>query len=362
MKIQLDDLARALGLVSLAAGKRTTLPILSHVLLKTELTEMTLAANNLEIAISCTIPVTEGEEKAVTVPARLFADYVKTLTDEKVEMSVDEKRAALKIEADRGEATIKGLGGKDFPAFPEVKGETVVLSQAALEFLTERALIAVADDEARPVLTGVFTQFFGGFVRMVAADGFRLSKAGHVQDWVYEGHKSVLVPARAFSALNKLCAAYPEDVIEMTISEERVFFKVGDAVLAAQTIPGTFPDYEQIIPKTHEVQAVFEDVEEFYRAVKTVGLFSFTLALEIGDGKIAMKAINVDAGEGEAEVEAETEGSLEIGLNAKYLKDVLGVMKGGRPVEMLMTSRADPVLFKQGDNFSHVLMPMHVEK
>lgn len=367
MKIRLDDLRKGLGLIRLAVASRTTLPVLTHVLLNVEGDELELTATNLQTTIRCKIPVVGAEGLAMTVPARLLTDYVKTLEDDDaIDVHIDEEKATLKLKSGRGEATIKGFGKDEFPIMPAVPSEGgTTFSQAALEFLIDRVIIAASTDEARPVLTGVLTEVSGGRVRMVAADGFRLSKVDYTQDWIHEGKVSALIHAPALSMLKKLCAGYPEDVVEMYPSEDRVTFRVGKATLVSSTIPGAFPDYGKIIPESHEVAVVVapEAIDNFYRAIRTVGLFGDVLLLDVGDGKIVVKAVDVEAGEGEAELcDLEIEGSVQIGLSAKFLKEILGVMRRGQAMKILMKTPTAPVLFKQGDDFLHVLMPLSVTR
>lgn len=364
MKIELEKFKQGLGLVDPAVAKRSTLPVLSHVLLKAKSGKMTLGANNLEMSIACEVPVDGEETVAVTVPFKLLSDYVNTLVDDVVELTLDEERAALKLETSNEEANIKGLAAVEFPGLPEVEGNEVMFSQKAFGFLAHRVLIAASTDESRSVLTGVLTEFEGNLVRTVAADGFRLSRVEYTQDWKPDKKISVLIPANAFGAVSKLCSAFSDDVIKAVLGEHKVSFRVGDAVLVTQLIEETFPDYAQIIPEEHTVKVVFDDITPFLQAVKTVRLFStdFLMQLFIGDDLIKLKAVSVEEGKGEAEVEAKTEGELEIGVSSKYLTDVLGVMKGGGQVEMLMTVSSAPMLFKQGNNFIYVLMPMNIAR
>lgn len=364
MKIELNELKKGLKVVMPAVAVRSTLPVLKHICVRVEDGKVTLDANNLEMAIRCTVPVTGGDDEAMTVPAKLLNDYVGTLGGDVVDVAIDPEKATLKMVSAQSEATIKGFPAEEFPGIAEVTGEDFTLSQTALEFLANRVLLAASNDEGRPVLTGVLTEFDGNIVRMVAADGFRLSLVEYTQDWGLppEMRASALIPAKALAALGKLCAAYPDDTVKMTLGEDRVFFDVGDAVLTAQLLDETFPDYDQIIPKTHEVFVGLSDVTPFLQAVRMTGLFSFILALKIGDGKIVVKAVGEESGEGTAEVEAVTEGDIEIGLNEKFLTDYLKVAKGGQPVEMKMTTPTAPVLFTQGENFRHVIMPLHVTR
>lgn len=361
MKISIDKLREGLSLVSPAVAKRATLPVLKHVLLKIEDEQMTFGANNLETAIGYTVSIVGGDPVGMTVPFKLLSDYVKTLTDEMVELTIDEKRATLKLETDKEEANIKGLSAEEFPGMPEVTGDSITFSQAALEFLAARVVFAASTDESRPILTGILTEFEDHHIRMAAADGFRLSQVDYTQDWPSE-KISVVIPANVFGAVDKLCSACPDEKVEAVLGEDRISFKVGDAVLVTQLIESAFPDYAKIIPTEHTVEVVLDDVVPFWQAVKTIGLFADDniMQLTIGDNLIKLKAVSAEDGEGEAEIETETVGELEIGVSSKYLEEVLGVMKGGGQVEVFMKTPTAPLLFVQGDGFKHVIMPMNI--
>lgn len=361
MKIGLDDLKKGLELVYPAVAKRATLPILNHVMLKAGGDEIQLTANNLEIAIETRVGAMIEEEAEITVPAKLFADYLKALGGGEVELTADEKTATLTVETEDNEGSVKGMSPKDFPVIPVVEGETIEFAPADLLEAIDMVAFAAGDDETRIVLTGILINLVGQKLKMTTADGFRLSKYERVVAGC-EANCRLLVPAKAFGALAQIARQHPEDAIKMKVGEERLAFKVGSTTLTCGLISGHFPDVGKIIPDEDKATTTMVvDRKDFLNTVKTTNVIakydSELIILEITQGAVSASGQAAELGDNTGECNAEVEGDdLKIAFRAKYLIEALSAIKD-ETVKFYFTAPSAPAMIKR-EGFTHIIMPM----
>lgn len=372
-----EDLSRGLSTVSRAVAARTTLPILSNILIETDDGRLKLAATNLEIGVTCWIPAEVAERGSTTVPARLLSDFVNSLPPGPIEIDLSRDNQTLKLVSDRFRAEIKGIDAADFPILPTIEqGTQISLPPDHLREMIGQVSIAVATDESRPVLTGVLTILDPdtGRLIMAAADGFRLSVRESALDAALEGRIAVVIPARALLELARV-SGDEANPIQVSITENRnqILFRLSQVEIVSQLIDNTFPDYERIIPRSHSTRAVV-NTKALHGAVRIASFFArdasnvVRLQFEPGDelqpGIVTVSAQAAEVGGNQSEVEASIEGDgMEIAFNAKYMLDVLGVV-GSDQVAIEMTSLQSPGVFRPVDDteFTHVIMPMNIAR
>ncbi len=368
------DLARGLGIVGRAVAARSPLPITANVLIASdEGRRLKLSATNLEITMSCWIDASIEEEGAITVPARLLADFVNTLPNDRISLTVAPRARQVRLECARNEASIGGLDAEDFPPAPVVKdGIDVKIDPKALRQAIGQTVFAAATDDSRPVLTGVDTKFEGNLLTLAASDGFRLSVYKLQLDAAVEATELV-VPSRALNELNRLLADESEPITMRTnTAKSQVLFRLESAELVAQLIQGTFPNFNQLIPPSWTSRATAE-VSEFLRETRTAAVFArdgsgiVRLVVTPGEGvtpgKVVISARAEEVGDNEGEIDATVEGEgVKIAFNGKYLQDVLQSLEGGQ-LKMETTGPSSQGVFRTvGDeNYVHVIMPMFVQ-
>lgn len=368
-----ENLAKGLSIVSRAVAARSTLPVLSNVLLATDQSRLKLSATNLEMGVNCWIGAKVENEGATTIPARLLSDFVNSLPPEPITMELDTRSQTLGLHCSRYEANIKGIDAQEFPLILTLaEDNTINLDVATLRHIIELVAFAAATDESRPVLTGVLANLSDSGLTLAAADGFRLSVASATLDQGMPQPISVIIPARALQELARI-SAEEQDPIQMTISPNRnqVFFHMTDIDLVSQLVEGTFPDYEAIIPKARNTRTVVSTTE-FLKAVQIASFFSRDSAniikLEIaapdesGGGQMTITGTSAELGDNESELDATIEGeSTRIAFNAKYLIDVLSVVDAAQ-VSLETAGASSPGVIRPigADNFVHVIMPMHI--
>jgi DNA polymerase-3 subunit beta len=371
-----ENLAKGLSIVSRAVAARSTLPVLGNVLLATDQGRLKIAATNLELAVTCWIGAKVDADGATTVPARVLADFVNSLPPERIEMELNPRTQTLHLKCARYDANIKGIDAQEFPIIPTL-GEGNALRTAlepdTLREMIEQVTFAAATDESRPVLTGVVAKFDQDKVTFAAADGFRLSVRHATLPTPVEQPFSVIIPAKALQEVARV-SGEQEDPVEMAVTENRsqVLFKLTNIEIVSQLIDGTFPDFTRIIPESHTTRTVVK-TSELQNAVKASSVFAresmntvrmqIAPANDLGGGKITITATSAESGDNVSDVDATVDGdSIEIAFNARYLTDVLNVIKSPQ-VAIETTSASSPGVFKVvgRDDFTHVIMPMHVK-
>ena len=368
-----ENLAKGLSIVGRAASPRSTLPILSHILLATDEGRLRLSATNLEIGINCWIGAKVEEEGAIAIPARTLIDLVGALPPDRVDMETVVRTMTLNLRCGRSESNIKGMDAVDFPPVPVPEGEgNIALKPDALRKAISQVAFAAATDEARPILTGVLVKFDEEELTMAAADGYRLSvRTAPLPEPIVEPF-SVIVPARALQELARV-SGEEEEAISATVTPDhnRILFELTNVVLSSQLIPGNFPDYEQIIPKETHTHTVV-NTSDLLKACRTAQIFaregSYIAQLriqpegELEPGRLVVSATSAEMGDDVSELDATIEGEpVEIAFNVRYMIDILTAIDAPQ-VTLGTTSSSRPGIFKPvGDeDFIHVVMPMHL--
>ena len=368
-----ENLSRGLNIVGRAVGSRTTLPILSNVLLATDNGRLRLAATNLDMGITAWIGASVEEDGALTVPARTLNDLVNKLSPERVDLEVAVRTNSLQLACGATSANIKGIDAHEFPIMPEPSDDDDVLPIPADILLETIGLVAfaAAKDDSRPILTGVMISYQEGMLTMAAADGFRLSVREVTVEAEFFNNFQVVVPARTLSELARI-GATEDELIYLVLPPEhsQTLFHMTDVDVVTQLIEGTFPDWRQIIPRDLQTRTVVSTAD-LLRAVQRADIFAreanhtVRFSIEPKDGMVGVLRVRATAsetGENEGVVDASIEGEgMEVAFNARYLIEVLNEIKTDR-VE-LSTSRPDKpgVLRPVNDNtFTHVIMPMHI--
>lgn len=375
VSVSQENLARGISIVSRAVATRSTLPVLGHILLATDNGRLKLAATNLEIGITHWSSAQIKTEGAITVPARQLADYVNALPPDTVEMELNPKTQTLHLKCARYDANIKGVDASEFPIIPTIGEDNKILVEPdTLKELIAQAIFSAAQDDSRPVLTGVLAKFDKDAVTFASADGFRLSVRSAVLGSKLPAPVSVIIPSKALADVSRILGDQDAPV-EIAITENRsqVLFHLANTDLVSQLIDGNFPDFNQIIPKSRTTRTIM-NTNELQNAVKAASVFaresSNTVRLNIssgndmGGGRVVITAQSAETGDNVGEIDATVEGDpIEIAFNARFLADVLGVLNSPQ-VALETSGAASPGVVKPvgRDDFTHVIMPMHIGK
>lgn len=365
MKLSLtqENLAKALNVVGRVVSSKTSLPVLSNVLLSTDNKRLKLSATNLEIGVNYWIGSSIEDEGSITVPAKLFSEFITALPPENIELLTNDQ--TLTVKSPHYESKINGISAEEFPLIPQIKGEPVlVIPTEEFKNCLQQVTVAASLDEARPVLAGVYLNFEKGELVTVATDSYRLAEKKLKLKAKNDKKLEAIVPARTMHELNRILSEV-EGKVEVYMGEGQIMFACGDFQFTSRLIEGQFPNYKQIIPAA-DTTTIEIDTSEFVRVAKVAGLFAResagSIRLELkAEGRIDVISSASQVGENVSSADCEVSGEDgEISLNARFLLDALNVVQADK-VKFGISGKLNPCVLRPADKkdeYLHLIMPL----
>ena len=356
-----DVLVEALGSAGrAAAGRGTSLPVLSGVRVELSGDRLTLTGTDLELTISVEIAVSGGGDGVVILPGRLASDIVRALPGGSVDVEVNDEEA--RIAAGRSEFSLRVLPADEFPRIAEPGGEPVTLASAELATALSQVVRAASSDDARPILTGVLLAAEANGLRLVATDSYRLAIRDLPGTNVLAEGQKVLVPSRALQELARVLGA--GDTLTVRLGERDASFEVGGTRLTTVLIEGEFPPYERLIPQAQPNRLTVgrEVLLEAVRRVKLLAREATPVRLAMSAEGLELVAITQDVGQAHEALDAKFEGTeLTVAFNPEYLVQGIEVAPGDE-VTVETVDALKPALLRCADHpdFLYLLMPVRV--
>ncbi|MFC1617977.1 DNA polymerase III subunit beta [Patescibacteria group bacterium] len=359
-----QNLTKGLTIVSQAVGTDTTLPVLSNVLLQTENGRLKLSATDLETGINIYVGGKVETDGSVTVPAKLLAEYVRSLPAEKITLSA--KDNILNLQAGTYSAKLNGIDPEEFPLIPKIEKKEICTVEAT-DFLAavNKTVFAAASDESRPELAGVYMAFADKKVTLAATDSYRLAETV-VNDAKIAGEaKNTIVPAKTLTELLHILGDEVEGEVVISLSDNQMMFKYGDANLITRLVEGKFPDYQQIIPEKFMTESEF-DRQELLQGVKVTGLFAEQGANDIrfefnpSSGQTSLYAASSQVGKNTSKLKGSLKGETSQAVfNYRYLLDGLAAIKSDK-IKFLTNGSTGPGVLRpiNGQDYTYVVMPI----
>ena len=369
-----ENLSKALGIVGRAVATRSTLPITQNILMTTDQGRLKLSATNLEIAVTTWVGAKIADEGAITIPARLLTDFVTSLPNGQIDITMTPKPKGIQLTCGRFEGRIIGIDAEEFPPIPSVnEGVGVTMASQDLRHAINQVVFAAATEDSRPVLTGVNVEMESDRFTLAAADGFRLAVFKGTLETTLPEPLSFIIPARTLTELNRLLGDQSEPV-EFTVTPQRsqALFRLQNVELVSQLVQGTFPNYQQLIPDGFETRTVVS-LQDFLRATKAASIFArdgggiVRLQVSPGDGaqgKMLISARAEELGDNQGEFDAQVEGpETKIAFSSKYLQEVLSILDDKTEVAVETSTPSSPGVLKpvSDEDYVHVIMPMFVQ-
>lgn len=365
------ELVRELALSQGVVEKKTTIPILSNVLIEAAGDRITLTATDLELGIRCSCPARVKKEGSGTVPARKLLDFVRLLPDGDVNIKFLENHWAS-ITAGRSRTRIAGMSRESFPELPQMPEKIAELPVKTIASMIARTQFAISSEESRFTLNGALLIMSPESLIMVATDGHRLAyvqaQAGEVGS-VSQNFRA-LVPKKAMGEIVKLAdgADGENAVANFAGDDNHLFFEVGHRLLMTRKLTGNFPDFERALPKDHNLVAQLSK-NDVKAAIERVAQFaderSRAIRVQFTNGEVKIFSSSVEMGESEESVLADYTGpDLEIGFNAQYLLDFLRAIPQELVAFELKDQKSAGELRPAGDaiadRYRYVVMPMRI--
>ena len=361
-----EQLITGLQAVQNIVSTRTTLPILSNVLLRGEGKKVELTATDLDVAVSCAVEAEVQKDGAFTVPVKKLFGIVRELGNNEIEVEVDEKNAC-KLKAGASFYKLNGLGADEFPPLPKFsEKKKVQIPQEKLKGMLRKTSFAVSTDETRYVLNGIFLRMKDQKITMVATDGRRLALTDEEVDLSTDSQAEFIVPTKAINELNRLLQ--PKGEVTVKFSENQALFELkGESgysvVLITKLVEGNYPNYTQVIP-AEATERVGLGREEFLQALRRAEIMtsekSNSVKLTFSKNNLTITANTPEVGEGRESIAVNYKGKeLAIAFNPGYLMDPLKALENDE-VFMELTDELSPGVIKINGPFLYVIMPMRM--
>jgi len=356
-----DELLRGLGIVSRGVSTRTTVQILSGILLRAGDGKLELAATDMEVSLRTAVEAKVEAEGSVVVPGRLLLELARLLPEAEVAIEHKLEEAAVEVRCGTASYRLHTYNAEDFPRLPETQG--IELHEVDRETVLDtvgRVSRSASRDESRPVLTGVLMRFEPGKLVVAATDSYRLS----VKETALEGsvpELEAIVPARALGELARI--AVEGEKLSLGVHENQVVFGTADAWLTSRRIDGQFPNYKQLVPETfeHEVALPRDELLDVVRRVSVMAQRNSPLRLRFADGELTVSAQTQDVGEAHESLPVSFGSeALEIGFNAEFLRDGIDSVAGEQVRLKLISPLRPAVLQGEADDFLYLIMPIRL--
>jgi DNA polymerase-3 subunit beta len=342
--------------------RRTTIPVLSHLLLTAQDDRLRLAATDLDVSLTSWVEAEAKREGAIAVQAKKFIEIIRALVGDQVKLQLDEK--ALSITAGSSRFKIHGLPAQDFPTLPEVgKERAIEVPFAQFRRMVAKVLFAVSSEESRFQLNGALLKMKPKGLEIVATDGHRLALVEGTLEGVKD-EDGVLVPRKALQELQRFEG---DGDLAFRRGEHHLSFRLGRRELMCRILEGTFPDYERVIAKDNDKKAVF-DRRALAEAVGRVALLTGDRAravrLALRPETLTVSAANPDLGEAVEEVACEYGGGeIKLGMNPDYLAQFLAAAETEKVRLELKDENTQCVGFPvdgEDRRYLCVIMPMRI--
>ena len=381
MKFEIDkrDFLRGLSSIQSTAGRKTTLPILSHVLIELQKDSLFLTGTDLETGIREELPAHVHDEGKASISAKKLFEIVRELPEEIIHIQKKENHW-ITLKCGRSIFNLAGLDPDEFPSLPVFRDE--FFSKLPCRFLMEmieKSVFAASNEDSRYHLNGIFflqTKRDGKeILRMVATDGHRLSLVNREGQAIHGIEKGIIIPKKAVLEIKKIMGDKSgEENVEIYFDGTHGFLRMAKSLMVVRLIDGEFPEYEQVIPKENDKKIVVEK-EKIYGCLKRVSTMATErvegIRLSVKKNSMELNSYNQDFGDAKEEMEVAYEGpDIEIGFNARFLMEVLNVLnseevlielkdEGSPGIIRPIVSKEPPVSLESSDQL-YIVMPMRI--
>ncbi|HWH69393.1 MAG TPA: DNA polymerase III subunit beta [Candidatus Sulfotelmatobacter sp.] len=366
LTISKEQIINGLQAVQNVVSTRTTLPILSNVLLRAEGDRLEFTATDLDVTVACAVEAKVKRPGSTTVPVKKLFGIVRELTNLEIDLEVDDKNTCS-IRSGSSFFKINGLSADEFPPLPQFKEDKkVVLPQETVKGMMKKTSFAISTDESRYVLNGIFISLKDHKMTMVATDGRRLALVDEEVDVTEQSQGEFIVPAKTVNELNRLLQdkgqleiRYAENQASFTLKDE----KGASVLIVTKLIEGNYPNYRQVIPaETKERVPLVR--EEFVHALRRAELMtsekSNSVKLSFGKNKLEITANSPEVGEAKETMAINYKGpEMAIAFNPKYLIDPLNALANDE-VFIELIDELSPGVLKINGPFLYVVMPMRL--
>jgi len=359
-KVEKNSLMNAIQTVQNVITTKSALPILSNILIEAQAENLKLTATDLDIGITCVIPVDIQEAGAITIPAKRFGDIIKEFPSDVINV-VTKKNNQVTIDSELCQFKIMGLIKEEFPKLPEFKDKKAIkIEQGDFKRMLSLTAFAVSLDETRYVLNGILFKISKNLFTLVSTDGKRLAVAEKKLTVESDVELSIIVPLKTIQELNR--NLQDEGELSLVVSSNQALFDLGNVGIVSRLIEGEFPDYKQVIPPVSESKMKVAR-NQLLLAVKRAALLATVdyqaVKFEVFKNKLVISKSTPDVGEFHEELAVEYQGKeLVIGFNPVYLIDILKNLNE-ETISLELIDGEKPGVIRIG-GYVYIVLPMRL--
>ncbi len=360
-----EEFSKGMHIVQSAISSKSTLPILTNIMIETTDKEIVLSSTNLELSVTCVIKAEISKPGATTIPGRKLFEIVRELPSKEFDLEVTTNNQ-VKLTSKNAVYKLVGMSKEDFPVIPQFsESSSFSMKKDMLEEMIRKTRFSVSTDETRYVLCGIYMSIEKGKIKMVSTDGRRLS---FIQNSISVDKKKslkLIIPNKAVVELMKILEQLGDDInVSIDVKENQISFKAENITITSRLIDGQFPNYEQVIPKESKVKLTLK-TEDLLRTTRRVALMSSeksqSVKYSFSKKSLVISAKTQDMGEAQDKLDVSFDGEdFEIGYNPVFIIDVLNNI-GSEEVTLELTNSLNPCVIKPSSgDYLAVIMPMRV--
>lgn len=365
-----SELLRGVALIQSAISPKATLPILSNFLMEVKKNKIKLSATDLQIGVNCIVRGEILAEGYLTLPAKRFADIIRELPEKDVEIYSTEGEhdtSNIYIQCGKARFMLTEISLEDYPVLPEFKEEkSFEVKKDIFQDMIKKTIFAISTDETRYVLNGLYLLSEGKTLKAVSTDGRRLAYVTKKEVFGGPGEIKAIIPTKAINELSRILASETAETVKTSIEENQIAFKIGETVLVSRLIDGTFPNYEQVIPKEISINIKI-NTEEFLGATKRVAVLSGertsqSVKYVFSENKLKISASFPGVGQAEDELEINySDAPIEVAYSPGYILDALKNIETAE-IELQLSNPLSPGILRPAgqEDYLYILMPMRL--
>lgn len=368
MKIQISqrDLSKHINIAQKGISSRSTLPILSGILLETEEGRLKLTSTDLEISIETYVDCQIEREGSIVINSRIFGDIVRKLPDSTIYIDVDEERN-MNIKCENSEFNILGQDPEEYPNLPiVVKNQDFRIPKDIFKSAIRQTVFATSEDETRPILTGVLMEITEGDISFVALDGYRLALKRIDMSSEIEEKIAMVIPGRALSEVNKIIEDDEEDII-ITSAPGNIIFNLGSTKMYSRLLEGQFFNYRDIIRQDHETTFLV-DKRKLQNSLERASLLAKEekanlIKLSVANGRISIMS-NSEIGDVHEEIPIDIEGEdVDIAFNSRYLLEGIRVIDADE-IRLNFMGSLNPCIINpvEEEDYIYLVLPVRLAR
>lgn len=363
--ISQETLSKALNSVGRSVASRSTMPILSNILIRTKDNQLIITASDMETSSRLTLEAKVEEEGACTLDYKKAAEIIGKLPNAPITVKMDSSNQTVELSCLKSRYVLRSLNAEEFPEVPEPSTNGATVDSKILRNAIKETAFSASSDDTRHILTGVYLCIEKEIMELVATDGHRLARSVSQLENEAEKNIKVIIPSKVLIELSRLLSSTGDIPVHISLSKNEIIFSFGNQILTSKLIDGQFPDYKSIIPKNLDRKALLNRIQllaSIERAAIMAEDRSNIIKLKYNPNELEITSDTPELGKGTELLEVQYDGDETLmAFNARYLIDILKNLDDAE-VNLEMKGSFDPCLLRPNSekDYIYVVMPIRL--